>query len=129
MITDPLRRLAYGTDASFYRLVPRVVVVVESEAEVRAVLGACRAQRAPLTFRAAGTSLSGQAISDSVLVVLGVIWLVVAWRRGVGGASWGDRFAERDVVRAELCVAEQPDEAERGERVCEGLCEGCGWAS
>ena len=71
VITDPLRRLAYGTDASFYRLVPRVVVVVESEAEVIAVLEACRARAIPLTFRAAGTSLSGQAISASVLVLLG----------------------------------------------------------
>ena len=71
VITDPLRRLAYGTDASFYRLVPRVVVVVESEAEVIAVLEACRALAIPLTFRAAGTSLSGQAISASVLVLLG----------------------------------------------------------
>ena len=74
VITDPLRRLAYGTDASFYRLVPRVVVVVETEAEVRAVLAVCREQRAPLTFRAAGTSLSGQAISDSVLLLLGDGW-------------------------------------------------------
>jgi D-lactate dehydrogenase len=74
VITDPLRRLAYGTDASFYRLVPQVVVVAESEADVLATLAVCREQRAPLTFRAAGTSLSGQAISDSVLLVLGDGW-------------------------------------------------------
>jgi D-lactate dehydrogenase len=71
VITDPLRRLAYGTDASFYRLIPRAVVVAESDDDVRAVLDACRSVGAPLTFRAAGTSLSGQAISDSVLVLLG----------------------------------------------------------
>jgi D-lactate dehydrogenase len=71
VVTDPLRRLAYGTDASFYRLVPRAVAIVESEHEVRAVLEVCRSLGAPLTFRAAGTSLSGQAISDSVLVLLG----------------------------------------------------------
>jgi len=74
VVTDPLRRLAYGTDASFYRLVPQVVVVVESEPEVLVVLAACRRHGTPLTFRAAGTSLSGQAISDSVLLVLGDGW-------------------------------------------------------
>jgi len=71
VVTDPLRRLAYGTDASFYRLVPRAVAIVDREDEVRAVLEACRSLGAPVTFRAAGTSLSGQAISDSVLVLLG----------------------------------------------------------
>jgi D-lactate dehydrogenase len=74
IVTAPLRRLAYGTDASFYRLVPQIVVTVDGEDELRAVLAACRAHRAPLTFRAAGTSLSGQAISDSVLVLLGDAW-------------------------------------------------------
>jgi len=74
IVTEPLRRLAYGTDASFYRLVPQLVVTVDSEDELRAVLSACRKHHAPLTFRAAGTSLSGQAISDSVLVLLGDAW-------------------------------------------------------
>jgi D-lactate dehydrogenase len=74
IVTDPLRRLAWGTDASFYRLVPRVVAVVDSEGEVVRLLDACRACRASVTFRAAGTSLSGQAISDSVLAVLGDGW-------------------------------------------------------
>lgn len=72
--TDPLRTLSYGTDASFYRLIPRIVVTVESEAEVIDVMAACAAAGAPVTFRAAGTSLSGQAITDSVLIVLGEGW-------------------------------------------------------
>jgi D-lactate dehydrogenase len=71
LITDPLRTLAYGTDASFYRLVPRLIVKVENETEVLAVLEACREHVTAVTFRAAGTSLSGQALSDSVLMVLG----------------------------------------------------------
>ncbi len=71
VITDPLRRLAYGTDASFYRLTPEVVAVIESEAEVQALLQVVRAQRRPVTFRAAGTSLSGQAVTDSVLALIG----------------------------------------------------------
>src|SRR6476646_1184626 len=74
LITDPLRLLAWGTDASFYRLVPAIGVVVESEDEVRRLLAACARHRAPITFRAAGTSLSGQAVTDSVLMLLGDNW-------------------------------------------------------
>lgn len=74
LIDDPLRTLAYGTDASFYRLVPRLVVRPESEAELRVILAECRARRLPVTFRAAGTSLSGQAVTDSVLIQLGRGW-------------------------------------------------------
>ena len=71
LITDPLRTLAYGTDASFYRLVPKVIVKVENENETLAVIKACRELNIAITYRAAGTSLSGQALSESVLVVLG----------------------------------------------------------
>ncbi|MCU9947884.1 FAD-binding and (Fe-S)-binding domain-containing protein [Pseudomonas sp. PDM13] len=71
---DPLSTLAFGTDASFYRLIPKLIVRVESEAEVIALLKAAHAEQVPVTFRAAGTSLSGQAISDSVLIVLGDNW-------------------------------------------------------
>ncbi|MBD2838648.1 FAD-binding oxidoreductase [Pseudomonas sp. JM0905a] len=71
---DPLSTVAFGTDASFYRLIPKLVVRVESEAEVITLLKAAHAELVPVTFRAAGTSLSGQAISDSVLLVLGDNW-------------------------------------------------------
>ncbi|MEQ5803332.1 FAD-binding and (Fe-S)-binding domain-containing protein [Halomonas sp. H10-9-1] len=74
LIDDPLRTLAYGTDASFYRLVPQLVVRPENEAELRVTLAECRARRLPVTFRAAGTSLSGQAVTDSVLIQLGRGW-------------------------------------------------------
>ena len=74
LVRDPLRKLAYGTDASFYRLIPQLVVIVEDEAEVGRLLAACRKHGTPVTFRAAGTSLSGQAVTDSVLAVLGDGW-------------------------------------------------------
>jgi D-lactate dehydrogenase len=74
LITDPLRTLTYGTDASFYRLTPKLVAVVDSEAEVAALLKQCRRFGTPVTFRAAGTSLSGQAVTDSVLAMLGDRW-------------------------------------------------------
>lgn len=74
LFDDPLSTLAFGTDASFYRLIPQLVVRVESETEVIALLRLANSHQVPVTFRAAGTSLSGQAISDSVLIVLGDHW-------------------------------------------------------
>ncbi len=71
---DELSRLAYGTDASFYRLIPQLVVKAENEQEVTEVLRLARAAGISLTFRAAGTSLSGQAVTDSVLVIMGQGW-------------------------------------------------------
>ena len=74
LISDPLRTLAYGTDASLYRLIPKLVVRVESEEEMRRILALAHRHGTPVTFRAAGTSLSGQAITDSVLLQLGDGW-------------------------------------------------------
>ncbi|OPX56468.1 D-lactate dehydrogenase [Oceanospirillum multiglobuliferum] len=74
LIHDELRTLAYGTDASFYRLIPQLVVRVDNEAEVSRVLQLTRQHQLPVTFRAAGTSLSGQAVTDSVLIQLSSNW-------------------------------------------------------
>ena len=71
---DPLYTLAYGTDASFYRLIPKMVIRANDENEVSFILKESRKLNLPVTFRAAGTSLSGQAISDSVLVIAGNEW-------------------------------------------------------
>ncbi len=71
VVFDELRRLAYGTDASFYRLTPEVIAIVENEAEVQAVLAIAHAHQRPVTIRAAGTSLSGQAVTDGVLMLIG----------------------------------------------------------
>jgi D-lactate dehydrogenase len=69
ILTNPLQTLAYGTDASFYRLIPKIVILAHNETEVVEIIKQAKALDIALTFRAAGTSLSGQAITDSVLVV------------------------------------------------------------
>ncbi len=74
MFHDPLYTLAFGTDASFYRLIPHLVVKVKDEEEVILLMKETKDLKIPLTFRAAGTSLSGQSISDSVLVIAGDQW-------------------------------------------------------
>ncbi len=72
--TDELRTLGWGTDASFYRQIPKVVVRSDSEEQVAKLIRCCKKHNLPFTFRAAGTSLSGQSISDSVLIVAGKHW-------------------------------------------------------
>ena len=74
LYTDELRRFAWGTDAGFYRLVPKIVIRSSNEKEVSKILEAASKFDVPVTFRAAGTSLSGQAVSDSVLIVAGKNW-------------------------------------------------------
>ena len=71
---DELNRLAYGADASFHRLIPEIVVKVKTSQEVQFVIKKCYEMKVPVTFRAAGTSLSGQAISDSVLMAVDRGW-------------------------------------------------------
>jgi D-lactate dehydrogenase len=71
---DPLYTLAYGTDASFYRLIPKLVIIARDEKEVSLILKESSQLSLPVTFRAAGTSLSGQAITNSVLVIAGSHW-------------------------------------------------------
>ncbi|WP_455586958.1 FAD-binding and (Fe-S)-binding domain-containing protein [Bacteroides sp.] len=72
--TDELRRLAWGTDAGFYRLIPQIVIRSANEQEISELLRTATRHQLPVTFRAAGTSLSGQAISESILIVAGKNW-------------------------------------------------------
>jgi D-lactate dehydrogenase len=59
---------ANAHDASHFLLVPRAVVIARDAGEVGRLLQASAAHGIPLTLRSGGTSLSGQAITDGVLV-------------------------------------------------------------
>ena len=74
MFTDRLRRLAWGTDAGFYRLLPQAVLSPATEEHVSEIMRLASRHGVAVTFRAAGTSLSGQAVTDSVLLVAGKSW-------------------------------------------------------
>ncbi|MHA7263533.1 FAD-binding and (Fe-S)-binding domain-containing protein [Arthrobacter sp. TMN-37] len=63
-----LDRHANAHDASHFLLVPQAVATPVDAAEVGALLRASAAQGLPLTLRSGGTSLSGQAVTDGVLV-------------------------------------------------------------
>lgn len=71
---DSTRNLAYGTDAGFYRLIPKIIIRAMDENEVQKALLLANKYNLPVTFRAAGTSLAGQAITDSILIIAGKHW-------------------------------------------------------
>ncbi|WP_162055129.1 FAD-binding and (Fe-S)-binding domain-containing protein [Pontibacter pamirensis] len=66
--------VSYASDAGFYYLRPEAVVQPVSEEEVRALFALSHQHKIPVTFRAAGTSLSGQSITDGILVDLSQFW-------------------------------------------------------
>lgn len=74
IFADPIRTYAYGVDASLYRINPKLVVKVRTIEEISDILKIAHKLTIPVTFRAAGTSLSGQALTDSVLLVLAGGW-------------------------------------------------------
>jgi D-lactate dehydrogenase len=74
ILTRPLERYAYANDASYFRLIPQAVVHAASIDEIRGLFQFSQQNRIPLTFRAAGTSLSGQSVSNGILVVLSRHW-------------------------------------------------------
>ncbi|WP_241159934.1 FAD-binding oxidoreductase [Parabacteroides sp. ZJ-118] len=68
---DALTTLAKGTDAGIYKLNPERVEIVNCVRDVRRVLAECEKTGKSVTFKAGGTSLSGQTITDSVLMEIG----------------------------------------------------------
>ena len=74
VLTRMIDRIAFASDASLYRLIPRAVVQPMNSEEVRKLFQFSRERKIPLTFRAGGTSLCGQAISDGILVDVGRYW-------------------------------------------------------
>src|SRR4029079_6674599 len=67
-------RYAYASDASHFYLVPEAVVQPISIEEVQKLFEFSHNENISLTFRAGGTSLSGQAVTDGILVDLSNYW-------------------------------------------------------
>jgi D-lactate dehydrogenase len=72
--TRLIDRYAFAGDASHFFLVPKAVVQPVSEVEVQQLFEWSHQERVPVTFRAGGTSLSGQSVTDGVLVDLSRYW-------------------------------------------------------
>jgi D-lactate dehydrogenase len=74
VLSRPIDIIRFATDASPYRLFPKVVVIAHNVDDVRKVLRYARENGETVTFRAAGTSLSGQAQGDGILVDVRRYW-------------------------------------------------------
>ena len=68
VLGDELSLMAVSADAGCYQKIPRILLRPRDEKQVAAALKMLHNSRTPVTFRAAGTSLSGQAITDTVLL-------------------------------------------------------------
>src|SRR4051794_27668314 len=67
-------RYAYASDASHFYLVPKVVVQPVSIEEIQKLFAFSHLNKINLTFRAGGTSLSGQGVTDGILADLNNSW-------------------------------------------------------
>lgn len=63
-----LTRALYSSDASLYRVVPRVVVRPRHTDELLATVAVAHSTGVPLTMRGAGTSIAGNAIGAGIVV-------------------------------------------------------------
>lgn len=109
VLDRPVDLIAFASDASFYRLIPRAVVFAGSVAEVQALFRLSRELRVPMTFRAAGTSLSGQSVSDGILVEVARQW------RGIQVLDGGARVkVQPGVIGAHVNHALRPYRAKMG---------------
>ncbi len=71
---DLTTRLAYARDASMYRLLPEAVTKPKNESEVKQLLKYGRETKTPITFRTAGSSLSGQSITMGIIAEVLYDW-------------------------------------------------------
>ncbi len=77
ILTKDIEVLAYANDASCYYLVPQAVVQPSTHEQIQKLFAWSKQYHIPLTFRAGGTSLSGQAITDGVLVDISKHWRTI----------------------------------------------------
>ena len=97
VLTRRIDRIAFANDASVYRIVPRAVVLPSTIGEIQELFRLSHSRRIPLTFRAAGTSLSGQAVTDGILAPIadrvygGVVALAVERGHAARDAIYGGR--------------------------------------
>ncbi|MFI8824876.1 FAD-binding and (Fe-S)-binding domain-containing protein [Streptomyces sp. NPDC053431] len=92
----------YASDASPYRFVPQVVVMAEDIDDVSAVLSYAHGKGREVVFRAAGTSLNGQAQGEDILVDVRRHWAGV---EVLDGGARARILPGTTVVRANAALA------------------------
>ncbi len=66
--------VSFASDAGFYYLLPKAIVQPVDDQEIISLFALSSELNIPLVFRAGGTSLSGQSITDGILVDLSQYW-------------------------------------------------------
>ena len=66
--------VSFAADAGFYHLLPKAVVQPVTEEEIILLFKFSQQHTIPLVFRTGGTSLSGQSVTDGILVDLSQHW-------------------------------------------------------
>lgn len=66
--------ITYASDAGFYQLIPKAVVQPVNEEEIKQLFAFSHTHQIPIVFRTGGSSLSGQSITDGILVDLSRFW-------------------------------------------------------
>ncbi|NKX43623.1 FAD-binding and (Fe-S)-binding domain-containing protein [Roseicyclus persicicus] len=88
VLADPFSRGRYATDASFYQMMPRAVLVPRHADDIAAAIAVARDAGVPILPRGAGTSQCGQTVNDALVIdttvhVNALLELDVAGRRCV----------------------------------------------
>ena len=103
ILTDPVHRIAYSTDASIYREVPYGVAYPDSVEDIQALLAEARRLNTHLIPRAAGTSIAGQVVGSGIVVD------IKKWNRILEVNKEGKwARVQPGVVRDELNMALKP---------------------
>jgi glycolate oxidase len=106
VITDRQRLRTYECDGlAHHRVIPALVVLAESTAQVAAVVRACAAAGVPFVARGSGTGLSGGALphADGVLIVMSRMREILDIDRASQRA-----VVEPGVINLDLSRAAQP---------------------
>src|SRR4051794_26133944 len=89
VLTRAIDLIRYASDASPYRLIPRVVVMARDTGDIAKVFAYARRSGTPVVLRGGGTSLNGQGQTDGILVDVRRHW------SGVEVLDNGDRARVR----------------------------------
>ncbi|MEA2424543.1 MAG: D-lactate dehydrogenase, partial [Thermoleophilaceae bacterium] len=85
VLSRPIDLIRYASDASPYRMIPKVVVMARNTGDIAKVFAYARRSGTPVVLRGGGTSLNGQGQTDGILVDVRRHW------RGVEVLDNGDR--------------------------------------
>ena len=89
VLSRPIDLIRYASDASPYRLIPKVVVMARDTGDIAKVFAYARRTGTAVVLRGGGTSLNGQGQTDGILVDVRRHW------RGVEVLDNGDRARVR----------------------------------